>query len=57
MTWLERVLFVLGWGLVVAAGWMKAGDDAGPGVLLTMLLAGVMLVIGATAVGMRDAAE
>lgn len=47
MRWLRRLVLVLGWGLVLASGWIRGtNDDADPGLLLAMLIAGGLIVIG-----------
>ncbi len=54
MTWLRRILFVIGWGLVVMSGWMKGGNDAGPTVLLALLIGGCLILVAATSVRQRQ---
>jgi peptidoglycan/LPS O-acetylase OafA/YrhL len=45
VTWLRMMLYVVGWGLIVAAGWLKGGDDAAPGVQLGLLVGGAIIVV------------
>ncbi|MDP8909929.1 MAG: hypothetical protein M3N47_12620 [Chloroflexota bacterium] len=49
MKWLRRISFVVGWALVVTAGWLKGGDDAEPAVLLALLIAGGVILVGRAA--------
>ena len=54
MKWLRRILLVVGWGLVALSGWLKGGNDAGQAVLLTLLIGGVVILVGRAAIGTQE---
>lgn len=45
MRMLRGLAYALAWGLVLAAGWLKGGDDASTGIQLSLLFVGGVTLI------------
>jgi uncharacterized membrane protein len=51
-----RALQVAGWVMVLLSGWLKGGEDASAALVLTLLIAGIaVVVLGTVAVSQGKA--